>query len=87
MLEKFRLEKEEGRGREMQGPAEEAGIVETAIAEATAEAEQREMRERMRAMNQWLKKLNSYSAFLNILTLMGLSWHLVHLGQGFHLTS
>ncbi|PKA62533.1 hypothetical protein AXF42_Ash009420 [Apostasia shenzhenica] len=28
-----------------------------------------------------LKRLNSYSSFLNVLSLMGLSWHLVHLAQ------
>ncbi|KAL3503841.1 hypothetical protein ACH5RR_033682 [Cinchona calisaya] len=35
-------------------------------------------------LSQTLKKLNSYSSFLNVLTLMALTWHLVHLGQGLH---
>ncbi|KAG9141739.1 hypothetical protein Leryth_018119 [Lithospermum erythrorhizon] len=32
-------------------------------------------------LSEALKKLNSYSSFLNVLTLMGLTLHLVHLGQ------
>lgn len=35
-------------------------------------------------LTEALKKLNSYSSFLNVSTLMALTWHLVHLGQRLH---
>lgn len=35
-------------------------------------------------LSETLKMLNSYSSLLNILTLMALTWHLVHLGQILH---
>ncbi|KAL0016217.1 hypothetical protein SO802_003286 [Lithocarpus litseifolius] len=44
------------------------------------------VRSRIVSLNDRLKKLNSYSSFLNILTLMALSWNLVYLGQRLHLT-
>lgn len=34
-----------------------------------------------------LKKLNSYSSLLNIMTLMGLTWHLVYLSQRLRATN
>ncbi|CAI9114916.1 OLC1v1015739C1 [Oldenlandia corymbosa var. corymbosa] len=37
-------------------------------------------------LSEALKKLNSYSSFLNVLTLMALTWHLVYLGQMLHST-
>ncbi|XP_010244844.1 PREDICTED: uncharacterized protein LOC104588560 [Nelumbo nucifera] len=44
-------------------------------------AEQEEAKTRLGKLNQRLKQLNTYSSFLNVLTLMGLTWHLVYLGQ------
>ena len=32
-------------------------------------------------LSEALRKLNTISSFLNVLTLMALTWHLVHLGQ------
>lgn len=31
-----------------------------------------------------LQRLNSYSSFLNVMTLMSLTWHLVHLSKLLH---
>ncbi|KAL6965457.1 hypothetical protein U1Q18_036509 [Sarracenia purpurea var. burkii] len=35
-------------------------------------------------LSERLKRLNAHSSFLNILTLMVLSWHLVYLGHHLH---
>ncbi|XAR55649.1 hypothetical protein NMG60_11035790 [Bertholletia excelsa] len=54
------------------------------------EEEQKQKEERREAMSEdhklvelskKLKKLNAYSSWLNIMTLMGLTWHLVYLAQ------
>lgn len=42
------------------------------------------VRARIVKLNNKLKKLNSYSSFLNILNLMSLTWHLVYLAQNVH---
>ncbi|XP_041017648.1 uncharacterized protein LOC121259909 [Juglans microcarpa x Juglans regia] len=49
--------------------------------ERGTDSEQEIIRIRIVRLNDKLKKLNTYSSFLNILTLMALSWHLVYLGQ------
>ncbi|KAM3759475.1 hypothetical protein ACB098_01G123100 [Castanea mollissima] len=59
----------------------------TAPAESSPAALEHEVvRSQIVRLNDRLKKLNSYSSFLNILTLMALSWNLVYLGQRLHLT-
>lgn len=35
-------------------------------------------------LSELLRRLNSYSSFVNVLTLMSLTWHLVHLGRNAH---
>jgi uncharacterized FlaG/YvyC family protein len=42
------------------------------------------IRTKIMKLNNKLKKLNSYSSFLNILNLMSLTWHLVYLAQNVH---
>ncbi|GAU37956.1 hypothetical protein TSUD_269710 [Trifolium subterraneum] len=42
------------------------------------------VRTKIMKLNNKLKKLNSYSSFLNILNLMSLTWHLVYLAQNVH---
>ncbi|XP_057746302.1 uncharacterized protein LOC130965553 [Arachis stenosperma] len=75
MFERMKLEKEEGRGREdMTGEP----------ATTTLGAEQDAFRSKILKLNEKLKKLNSYSSILNILTLMFLTWHLVYLAQRVH---
>lgn len=58
------------------------------VTEGTESAAQRKDNEVVRAkimkLNNKLKKLNSYSSFLNILNLMSLTWHLVYLAQNMH---
>ncbi|XP_058757501.1 uncharacterized protein LOC131630774 isoform X1 [Vicia villosa] len=58
------------------------------VTEGTESPAQRKDHEVVRAkimkLNNKLKKLNSYSSFLNILNLMSLTWHLVYLAQNMH---
>lgn len=48
--------------------------------------QQEMVKSRLGKLNQRLKKLNTWSSFLNIMTLMSLTWHLVYLGQRLHIT-
>ncbi|XP_021767182.1 uncharacterized protein LOC110731618 [Chenopodium quinoa] len=47
----------------------------------TSRSEQDKAKTKLAELNDRLKKLNSLSSFLNIMTLMGLTWHLVYLSQ------
>lgn len=49
--------------------------------------DQERKNDRILELNQRLKKLNTYSSFLNILTLMLLKIHLIYLAQRLHLSS
>lgn len=92
MFERMRLVKEEGRGRESSA-SEPRRVVEKPPATATtatteapslvvaASAEQEAVRARMAELRERLKSLSTNSSFLNVLTLMALTWHLVYLGQ------
>lgn len=105
MFESMKIEKEEGRGREIptagfsearhEQPATHATgsgtattmprAEETTPSPAQENREKEEMGSRMSTTSERLKTLNSYSSFLNILTLMALTWHLVYLSQRLHL--
>ncbi|XP_015576426.2 uncharacterized protein LOC8283246 [Ricinus communis] len=93
MFEKLKIEKEEGRGRENLAAESNKGEQEqllrdvpAATAAGAAEAttatrentEQQETKSRMVRLNE---RLNSCSSFLNVVTLMSLTWHLVYLSQ------
>ncbi|XP_020593336.1 uncharacterized protein LOC110033633 [Phalaenopsis equestris] len=73
MFERMKLAKEEGRGRDVADVVTELatpGAQPTAATTPLANASTSKKR---------LKSLNNYSSLLNVLTLMGLSWHLVSL--------
>ncbi|KAG5524845.1 hypothetical protein RHGRI_031498 [Rhododendron griersonianum] len=87
----------EGRGREtsISDPSSKSAADPTAEpargADATSapplrpeELEQVAERAQIVELSERLKKLNAYSSFLNILTFMHLTWHLVYLGQHLH---
>ncbi|KAH0453252.1 hypothetical protein IEQ34_017576 [Dendrobium chrysotoxum] len=76
MFERMKLEKEEGRGRDVADVSTEP--TNTPVADALATRKE-VAKGRMSELRKRLKNLNNYSSFLNVLTLMGLSWHLVHL--------
>ncbi|XP_043714886.1 uncharacterized protein LOC122663265 [Telopea speciosissima] len=78
MFEKMKIEKEEGRG------IDDADI--SGARTLREEENSKKVKSRLRWMNQRLKKLNTQSSFLNVLTLMALTWHLVELGQRLHLS-
>lgn len=91
MFERMKVEKEEGRGgRDMSGFSREptksvpAG---NAAATTTSTTELEAARSQIVELNERLRKLNSFSSTLNILTLMLLTWHLVYLGQRLHMSS
>ena len=56
----------------------------TTAAKATsppAQQEEDEAKSKISKLDRRLKQLNSYSSLLNITTLMGLTWHLMYLGE------
>ncbi|XP_010912527.1 uncharacterized protein [Elaeis guineensis] len=97
MFERMKVEKEEGRGREMADVlVEPASTTTTAttttaattptstafgVARSTVAVDQEVVKGRMAKLNERLKVLNNYSSFINVLSLMGLTWHLVHLAH------
>lgn len=69
-MEKIKEEKEEGiRGEE------------NAETELEKPVERNDMKSKVEELDDELKRLNKHSVFLNILTLVGLTLHLVHLAQ------
>ncbi|KAL0909838.1 hypothetical protein M5K25_020738 [Dendrobium thyrsiflorum] len=76
MFERMKLEKEEGKGRDVADVSTEP--TNTPVANALATRKE-VAKDRMSELRNRLKNLNNYSSFLNVLTLMGLSWHLVYL--------
>ncbi|URE24231.1 Transmembrane protein 205 [Musa troglodytarum] len=98
MFERMKIEKEEGRGRDMADVMAEPPVMASAPAgttttttaaaatraratSAAASVEQDGEKCGLVHLNRRLKKLNTYSSFLNLLTLMSLSWHQVHLAR------
>lgn len=89
MFERMKVEKEEGRGTEelVGEPGRRATEVGSTISPPeNPSQEQVATHNRIMKLNERLKKLNVYSSFLNILSLMALSLHLVHLGRRIHLS-
>lgn len=89
MFERMKVEKGEGRGRDMADvissePATTSIKATPAAAKAKAKAvggEQGGAKSELVRLNGRLRRLNNHSSFLNILTLMSLSWHALHLGR------
>nr|KAJ0196848.1 hypothetical protein LSAT_V11C700350810 [Lactuca sativa] len=79
MYERLKIEKEEGRG--IAGAAkegiEDAGGPTVARPPAHIVAE----RQDVLRLNEKLKRLNTYSSAFNVLTLVGLTWHMAYMGQ------
>lgn len=78
MLEKMKKDKEEGSGKEAR-VVEPVGKAETTGRGSTSE--EAVARSEISHLSRTLERLNSYSSFLNALTLVSLTWHLVYLGQ------
>lgn len=86
------MEKEEGTRKEVHGTehastrapdstAETAGRGSTGVIER---GKRDEAKTEMIQLSRTLQRLNSYSSFLNVMALVFLTWHLVHLGQRLH---
>ncbi|XP_055834755.1 uncharacterized protein LOC129903270 [Solanum dulcamara] len=92
MFERLKLEKEEGRGRDIFNvePSSTTRGVESVLdptKTTTTEESAEVVKHQVVKLSQMLKKLNSYSSFLNVLTLMALTHHLIHLTQLLDATS
>lgn len=88
MFERMKVEKEEGRGSSGELPAEQQTTA-ADPAPTTVEAEppeQEAARNKVILLKGRLKKLNTLSSFLNIVSLMSLSWHVYYLAQRLHMT-
>ncbi|KAL1533839.1 hypothetical protein AAHA92_33672 [Salvia divinorum] len=83
MLEKMKKEKEEGSGKEAHTvePIRKAGDSAAETAGRGPTSEEAAARSEIIHLSRNLERLNSYSSFLNALTLVSLTWHLVYLGQ------
>ncbi|KAL0908274.1 hypothetical protein M5K25_022762 [Dendrobium thyrsiflorum] len=94
MFERMKLEKEDAKGRDIadsgvepavMGPrATPVGLEQTTKVSETMEVET--VKSRMSRANKTLRRLNTCSSFLNVLSLMALSWHLVYLAQRLELS-
>lgn len=80
MLERMKMEKEEGAGKEGPTAVEASRQVPDSTAEMAGRTSTTARSQTIR-LSQTLQSLNSYSSFLNALTLVSLTWHLVHLSQ------
>lgn len=83
MVERMKKEKEEGSGQAVE-TSRKAGESTAETAGRVPASEEAAARSQIIQLSQTLEKLNSYSSFLNALTLVSLTWHLVHLGQRLH---
>ncbi|KAG8389662.1 hypothetical protein BUALT_Bualt01G0002200 [Buddleja alternifolia] len=91
MFERMKKEKEEGRGKEgasggrvVEAATESVDKGITTTEGATQEQQQPEKAGVIRGSREILRRLNSYSSVLNVLTLMSLTWHLLHLAHHLH---
>lgn len=107
MINRLKLEKEEGRGRDRSNAP--TRVIDTVVSDSTGaipttttttsttgtataaattttttsagRVEEDVVKTKLDGLDKRLKKLNSYSSLLNIMSLMGLTWHLVYLSQ------
>ena len=79
----MKKEKEEGTGQAVE-TSRKAGESAAETAGRVPASEEAAARSQIIQLSQTLERLNSYSSFLNALTLVSLTWHLVHLGQRLH---
>ncbi|CAN1346266.1 Transmembrane protein 205 [Linum perenne] len=84
MMERMKVEKEEGKG----GGAWQMGDVGEAARGGVELTEmEKETRLKVGRLNGKVRRMNKCSSGLNMLSLMGLTWHLVYLGRRLHFFS
>lgn len=81
MLERMKMEKEEGTGKEATAVETSRKASDSTAAGRGPTGEEAAARSQVIRLSQTLQSLNSYSSFLNASTLVSLTWHLVHLSQ------
>lgn len=79
MYERMKIEKEEGRG--IAGAAKEGIADEGSATVVRPPANIAAERQDVLRLNEKLKRLNTYSSAFNVLTLVGLTWHMAYMGQ------
>ncbi|KAL8485913.1 hypothetical protein ACS0TY_027992 [Phlomoides rotata] len=88
MHEKMKIEKEEGTRKETEASARaQDSTAETAgrgVAIDRAKRDEAAAKAQIIHLGLTLQRLNSYSSFLNVMTLVSLTWHLVRLGSRLH---
>lgn len=101
MRERIKLEKEEGKGKDVFDIQPSTSSVDTWKDPTGIRSGQKTTREpietqpelpgrlkpQVEILSERLKKLNVMSSFLNALTLMGLTYHLLHCSQLLHCSS
>ncbi|XP_043710185.1 uncharacterized protein LOC122659099 [Telopea speciosissima] len=91
MFERMKIEKEEGRGTDgadivINKPPAPSHSQPVGVASTASTINGSSAADKGRVLNQRLKRFNTHLSFLNILTLMALTWHLVDLGHRLHFT-
>uniref|UniRef100_A0A7N0VN18 TMEM205-like domain-containing protein n=1 Tax=Kalanchoe fedtschenkoi TaxID=63787 RepID=A0A7N0VN18_KALFE len=84
MFERMKEEKEEGRGRDPYLVPESTRTTEpdvTVAGQQDKPVPNDKSQDRIFILSQKLKKLNSHSSLVNVVSLMSLTWHLVYLSQ------
>ncbi|CAH9112952.1 unnamed protein product [Cuscuta europaea] len=90
MFERMKMEKEEGRGKEghvdrlAESDSNPAGALTAAASKKQQERAEGVTKQDIIRMSKRLKRLNSYSSFLNVATLMSLTLYLASLGHRLH---
>ena len=96
MFERMKAEKEEGRGRDIseivqpvttptatavEGSEDGSFGTTKSTSHTETHSEQKAAENKLERLSIKLKKWNSYSSLVNVLTLMSLTWHIVHLAR------
>ncbi|CAH9126300.1 unnamed protein product [Cuscuta epithymum] len=90
MFERMKMEKEEGRGKEghvdglTESDSNPVGVVTATAAKKQQERAEGVTKQDIIRLSKRLKRLNSYSSFLNVTTLMSLTLYLASLGHRLH---
>ena len=90
MFERMRVENEERKGQKgsrIESDREGEPTTAASDPQILGRLDKEMVNDQILKLNQRLKKLNTYSSFLNILTLMALKVHLVYLAHRLHMSS
>lgn len=86
MIERIKVEKEEGRGLDILESHSCEGESLTCGKKVIDKMDEDAVNRRLKKLNERLRRLNAYSSRLNLLNLMSLTWHFVYLSHRLSLT-